>query len=100
MNNTDRAIPIEVLQQLFGGAIPYRPTLAFYLDESIDVLVAEQLRAEAVPAATVYEHQQVGEASDLRILAKARALGSVLITSSVRYESVHEHVMSFDGLTH
>lgn len=100
MNASDRAIPIEELQQLFGGSIPYRRALGFYLDESIDVLVVEQLRAEAIPATNVFEHMQLGESSDLRVLAKARELGRVLVTGSARFEAIHEHLTSFDGLTH
>lgn len=100
MNDTDRALSIETLHQLFGGAIPYGRALGFYLDESIDVLVADQLRAEAIPAANVFECDQCGEPSDLRVLAKAREQGRILVTSTARFESVHEHVISFDALTH
>jgi hypothetical protein len=100
MNEIDRAMPIEVLQAMFGGSVPYGAALSFYLDESIDTLISDLLHAEAIPASSVYEHHQLGEASDMRVLAKSRELGSIFVTTISRFEAVHHHLISINGLVH
>src|SRR5688572_12444625 len=100
MNNADAAITDAELANLFSGPIPYDECPGFYIDESIDVLICEMLGAEGVRATNVFEQQQVGEPSDLRLLANARATGSIFITAESRFKALHQHSMSHEGLTH
>jgi hypothetical protein len=56
----------------------------FYLDENVQVVIAEQLRLRAIDAVTARDVQALGE-SDVSHLVRAPALGRVLCTHDSDY---------------
>lgn len=58
--------------------------IRFYLDENVEVVVAEQLRQRGIEVFTVQELGTLGD-SDLNHLSRATELGCVLCTYDVDY---------------
>jgi hypothetical protein len=77
----------------FRGPIPYSGAMGYYFDEN----AARWLRERGIPVTTV---EQQKSAPDINILARARALGLVLVTSDVDFEALHRQVLDGEGCTH
>lgn len=100
MNRADREITDEQLIEWFGKPIVYQKDVAYYHDENISKSVTSLLRSEGVRATSIYEHGQLGEVSDIRILAKAHALGCILVTLDQDFEEIDERIKHLDDLHH
>jgi len=83
----------------FRGPTSYGRAMGFYFDENVDQNAARRLRRRGVLVATV-EQQGQKSAPDTLILARARALGLVLVTSDVDFEALHQEVLDGEGCTH
>jgi predicted nuclease of predicted toxin-antitoxin system len=100
MNRADQAISIQQLTPLFTGDIRFRAGMACYQDENVALTLQSLLRSGQMRATSVYEQGQVGEQADTLILAKARELGCILITTDLGFIDIHERILSIPGLTH
>jgi predicted nuclease of predicted toxin-antitoxin system len=99
LNIEDLQIDPEEFQQLFTGQIPFGQEISFYLDESTNQRI-KSLWSEGLAVMTVDQDGQKGQQSDIRVLARARQLGSVLITTDMHFKSIHDLIQLTETTTH
>lgn len=101
LNPADRAFSDGDLRRMFGGEMPRRESLAFYLDAN---LMAEALAADirdfGFPAITAANRDLALEVSDYAVLSDARTLGCVLVTRDRGFELIHIRLGRLSGVSH
>jgi len=98
MNPVDRAITDAELIAMFSGNL--LDTAGYYLDANIDQHVAEVLRESNIRLTDAYEQEQGDEVSDIRLLAKARQLGCIMVTQDLDFREIDSRIRSIGGLSH
>ena len=71
--------------------------IRLYLDENLNPVIAEQLRARGVDAVSVRDLDQLGE-SDLSHLESASSMGRVLVTSDADFLRLAASGVSHAGI--
>jgi predicted nuclease of predicted toxin-antitoxin system len=98
MNPADRAITDAELITMFSGDIP--DTTGYYLDANIDQQVAELLRQSTIRLTDAYDQQQAAERSDIRVLARARQIGCIMVTKDLDFVEIDSRIGAIDELSH
>jgi hypothetical protein len=82
----------DELVEMFTGDVLYRSEMAFYLDENVDQRIVQPLRDRGIRVTSVQAQGQMGE-TDVRVLARARKLGCVLVTWDNHFEGLHDLIV-------
>jgi predicted nuclease of predicted toxin-antitoxin system len=99
LNIKDLKIEPEEFRQLFTSPIPFGQEIGFYLDESTNQRI-RSLWSEGIAVITVDQDGRKGLRSDIRVLARARELGFILVTTDTHFRSIHDLVLATENASH
>ena len=101
LNPADRAFSDDDLRRMFGGTLPRRKQVAYFLDENfMGNEAVEFMRDEDVRVITVADRGLAGVDSDYLILSEARKLGCVTVTRDAGFDLLHQRIVSHRDLAH